>query len=381
MPRLPQHSAVSRFPNKVGLTFASRSAQELKESVIAVRMLSAGVCGTDLAIITGARPGQAEILGHEGVGVVAYTPEGSDISKGARVIVNPVHSENPADVIGHSRDGIFCDWFWLDAADAMGGELLVSCPSACPLEDGELALAEPIASVLYSLELLKSYGAHELLLIRGSGTIAILAAKLWAKLLGSPAIIVSKSKVHADWLRRVTNWPAGVSICSIERLSSTIRECGQGDPDAGILCCTREDAQAGLRLLLDAVKQDAPIDLMAGFPANFKEECLGDLALDRIRWDNIRGISSAPPTSVTDRRGKTVRLIGHRGTSERHILDAVDLLSRKVISKDDLPLRVISLKELPDVVDQMIARASMRTNWVKTIIAFDKEDTDEIIDR
>jgi threonine dehydrogenase-like Zn-dependent dehydrogenase len=381
MLNLPQHSVVSRLQNQIGLTLRSRSAQQLKDSIIAVSMLSAGVCGTDLAIITGARPGQAEVLGHEGVGVVVYAPAGCVISKGTRVIVNPVHSKSPADVIGHSRDGIFCEWFWLESADALDGELLVSCPRDCLLENTELVLAEPVASVLYSLELLKSYGARKLLLIRGSGTIAILAAKLWSIRVGRPAIVVSKSEAYASWLREYVHWPADISVCSGEGLSGIIREYGRGDPDGGILCCTREDAPGGLRLLLDTVEQGAAIDLMAGFPTEYKEERLGNLALDRIRWNNIRGVSSAPPTSVIDRlHNQAVRLIGHRGTSERHILDAVDLLSHRVVSKDDLPRRVVSLKELPNVVGQMIARKNTQTDWIKTIVVFDGKGAGEIID-
>jgi 2-epi-valiolone-7-phosphate 1-reductase len=379
---LPQHLFLSRLPSRNGLTVRSSDAQQLSGSAIAVKMLAAGVCGTDLAIITGARPDQAEVLGHEGVGVVVHVPAGCGISEGTRVIVNPVHSKNPSTVVGHSRDGIFREWFWMESEEALGGELLVSCPPDCQLESTELALAEPVASALYSLEILKKHGSRHLLLIRGSGTVAILVAKLWTRLTGAAAIVVSTSETHARWLRKAADWPASISICSIETLPKVIRENGMGEPDAGILCCTREDAAEGLRLLLDIVKPGATIDLMAGFPADHKEERLGDVALDRIRWNNIRGRESAPPTAVIDRvSGKTVYLFGHRGTSARHILDAVNLLSRKVVSRVDLPQRIVSLEQLAGVVNQMISRRGAHTNWVKTLVAFANKDTYERIDR
>src|SRR5437868_1421497 len=139
-------------------------------------MLAAGVCGTDLAILSGARPGQAEVLGHEGVGVVLHAPEGCGIAKGARVVINPVNRKRPQEVIGHSRDGLFREVFCIDAAEAADGNLLVSCPAECPLQDTELVLAEPLGSVLYSIELLRERCSSGLLIVRGSGTVGILAA-------------------------------------------------------------------------------------------------------------------------------------------------------------------------------------------------------------
>jgi threonine dehydrogenase-like Zn-dependent dehydrogenase len=379
MPSVPPYTAAVRSPGPHGVAVQWRSGRQLSKSVVLLKIVSAGVCGTDLALITGARAGQAEVLGHEGVGVVAYTPEACGISRGTRVIINPVHDKSPGDVIGHSRDGIFSEWFWLEAADASDGGMLVPCPRDCPLENAELALTEPIASVLYSLELLKKNGARKLLLIRGSGTVAIVAAKLWMKLTGTAAIMASKSATHARWLQQAVEWPVGVSICHIEKLPELIRELGGGEPDAGILCCSREAAPEGLRCLLDSVKPGAAIDLMAGFPAEHREERLGDVPLDRIRWNNIRGRNSAPPTAVADRVSKkTVYLLGHRGTSQRHIVEAIDRLSRKVISGGDLPHRTVSIAELPDAIRQMVLRPSTPTNWVKTLVAFSNENIDEL---
>jgi 2-epi-valiolone-7-phosphate 1-reductase len=374
MPSIPHYSTVVRLSNSNGVAVQSRKPRKLSDSVVLLKMVSAAVCGTDLALITGARPGQADVLGHEGVGVVAYTPEACGIARGTRVIINPVHAKTPSDVIGHSRDGIFSEWFWLETADVSDGGMLVPCPRDCRLENSELALAEPVASVLYSLELLRKHGARELLLIRGSGTIGILAAKLWARSTGAVAIVASKSATHACWLQQAVEWPVGVYVCHTEELPEIIRELGRGEPDAGILCCSRDDAPEGLGCLLDAVKPGAAIDLMAGFPAEYSYERLGDLPLDRIRWNNIRGRNSAPSTAVADRVGKkTLHLLGHRGTSERHILEAIDRLSRKVISSDDIPHRMVSFAEFPDVARQMILRPSAPTNWVKTFVAFPHE--------
>ena len=267
MPRVPEHSVVSRLCNQSNLAVKRQNSEHLSDSVIVIRMLSAGVCGTDLAMLSGARPAQAEVLGHEGVGVVLYAPECCNVSAGAKVVINPVHRKRPHMVIGHSRDGVFRELFCVDAADAVEGDLLVSCPKECSLADTELVLAEPLASVLYSLDLLRERSSAGLLLIRGSGTVGILAAKLWPILTGSFAILVSQSEAHARWLRESTRWPANVRTCCGTALTSAIHECSGGSGfNAAILCCSRESAPEGYAGYWILYRKVGTIDLMAGFP-------------------------------------------------------------------------------------------------------------------
>jgi len=130
-------------------------------------------------MLSGTRSCRAQVLGHEGIGVVLSAPDDSGLSEGARVIINPVHQKQPESVIGHSRDGVFREVFWLDSSEAAQGAHLVACPNECAVGSADLALAEPLASVLYSLELLREKRDTVSLLIRGSGTVAILAAKVW----------------------------------------------------------------------------------------------------------------------------------------------------------------------------------------------------------
>ena len=379
---LPEHYVASRLPNQSGLTIKRSSARSVDDSSIVIKVLAAGVCGTDLAILSGSRPGQAEILGHEGVGIVMHAPKQFPAPEGARLIINPVHCKKPHIVIGHSCDGVFREWFCLDAADADEGRFLVPCPPECSLEDVELALAEPVASALYSLELLQEKCGTASLLIRGSGSMAILAAKLWSSLAGSTVIMVSKSEAHAQWLRESTRWPENVRVCHTSALPNTIHDLGIGsDLKAGILCCSRESAPDGLGLLLDFLQEGATIDLMAGFPAKYEEPRLEGVALDAIRWNNVCGLTSAPPKAVLDHStGKSFFLMGHRGTAERHILNAIDLLSHGIISIADVPHRRLALMELPGAVNRMLSTQTRHhTKWVKAIVAIPQDSAGERI--
>ena len=83
-------------------------------------------------------------------------------------------------------------------------------------------------------------------------------------------------------------------------------------------------------------------------------------------------MSGAPPTLARDSSsGKSISLLGHRGTAERHILQAIELMSRKVISIADVPNRLITLEQLPGAVKKMLSADTRRhTNWVKAIVDF-----------
>jgi len=163
---IPGHQLVSRQSSQLVLT--QQPATRVSDSTIVVKMQAAGLCGTDLAMLSGGCVCHAEVLGHEGVGAVLSAPSDSPLAKGTRVIVNPVHHSKPECVIGHSRDGVFRELFWLDSSEMMQGGFLVACPTGCPADSATLALAEPLASVLYSLELLRQKENATSLLVRGS---------------------------------------------------------------------------------------------------------------------------------------------------------------------------------------------------------------------
>ncbi len=365
MPRVEQHLVASFLPDQSKLTVQQVNAANYTDSFIVIKMLSAGVCGTDLAMISGSRICHTDVLGHEGVGVIVYSPKSSSFVIGTRVIINPVHKENPRVVIGHSMNGIFREIFCIDSSTVETGNLLLACPRNCALGNLDLVLVEPLASVLYSLELLKVIGLTSLL-IRGSGTVAILAAKVWSQSFGSSATLISQSEKHAQWLRASVAWPNNVNICFSADFINRNKES-----DCAILCCSRETAPEGLNWLLDNLRDGATIDLMAGFPTEYREPRLGEVSLDAIRGLNVCGVNSVPPVMIPDLlTGKTVNLVGHRGTSTRHILGAIDLLSSGDISLADIPHRIFNLSELPGAVNTMLSRERDNAKFVKAIVDF-----------
>jgi len=125
---------------------------------------------------------------------------------------------------------------------------------------------------------------------------------------------------------------------------------------------------------MDSIQDCATIDLMAGFPPEYRDPRLGGIELDRTRWNNICGVQSAPPTTVTDHgTKKTLNLVGHRGTSERHILQAVEMLSSGAISLADIPHRKLTLRELPASVSAMLSAERQDMKWIKAIVTFPQQ--------
>lgn len=372
MPSVPGHLFVSHTFRQ--LAVREQPSTSLEDSAIVIRMQAMGVCGTDLAMLSGARSCRAQVLGHEGVGVVISGPRNCDLREGARVIINPVDRNRPELVIGHSRDGVFRELFWLDSTEAAQAGHFVACPPECSVGSAELAVAEPLASVLYSLELLRKKRSATALLIRGSGTVAILAAKVWSTFERCKAVVVSKSESHAQWLRQAIKWPSNVGIETMDAMRLFTTSDRSEGFDSAILCCSREDAPQGLHFLMDSIQDGATVDLMAGFPPEYADPRLGSVELDRIRWNNICGRQSTPATTVLDQSTKkTINLVGHRGTSEQHILEAVEMLSRGGISLADVPHRKLTLRQLPETVSDMLSPQRQKMKWIKAIVTLSQE--------
>jgi threonine dehydrogenase-like Zn-dependent dehydrogenase len=135
VPSVPEHLFVSHSSHRLALQ--QQPPTVLNDSAIVIRMQATGVCGTDLAMLSGARSCRAQVLGHEGVGVVLSAPQNCAMREGTRVIINPVHQTQPELVIGHSRDGVFREVFWLDATEAAQGRHLVVCPQECSTGSAE----------------------------------------------------------------------------------------------------------------------------------------------------------------------------------------------------------------------------------------------------
>ncbi|MFF6883350.1 dehydrogenase [Streptomyces sp. NPDC012421] len=284
-----------------------------------LRVLRAGICGTDLQIQRGIRPDGAAVLGHEGL---AEYPTGSGVR---RVLFNPVDPDDQDHILGHSHDGVLRRRYPTPGdGPAAGGDFSTAAdpvlrhlvPALPDLPADLSVLVEPLGAVLYGWDLLDAAGAHGDAAVWGSGTTAVLAA-LVGEARGLATTLVHTRAERLEWLRRR-------EVFDTTRLSTAPPA---GPVAAAFVCLPREAAGAALGQALDTVGDGGAIDLFGGFGTGGTHPLTGALDLNSVRRANVCGSPApAPGPAVTLPSGKRVRLTGHRGTSAAHLRRAQELL-------------------------------------------------------
>ncbi len=171
-----------------------------------MKVVSAGICGTDLRILHGKHrkypPGTIRIPGHEVVGEIAQV--GADVKGlklGQRVFVAPnmgcghcrqcVSGDNNLcanySAIGLTMDGAFAEYMRIPARPILQGNLI---PVGEEIDPTVGALIEPFACVLRGQDAV-SIRAGDVVLVVGAGPIGIMHTML-AQLRGASRVIVSE---------------------------------------------------------------------------------------------------------------------------------------------------------------------------------------------
>lgn len=170
-----------------------------------LRVVSAGICGTDLRIFHGAHrkypPGTVRVPGHEVVGdIVKVGADVEDGHAGQRVFVAPNMGCNQCrqcvsgnnnrcaklEAVGVTTDGAFAEYMRIPAAAIRQGNLI---PLAAGRDPAAAALIEPFACVLRGQDVL-NIRQTDVMLVVGAGPIGVMHVML-ARLRGALRIIVS----------------------------------------------------------------------------------------------------------------------------------------------------------------------------------------------
>lgn len=197
-------AAVYHGPND--LRVESRPVPEVGPDEALLKVVSVGICGTDLRILHGGHrmyaDGVQRVPGHEVVGdIVAVGDNVKGVEAGARVFVSPnmgcghcnqcVSGNNNCcadyDAIGITIDGAFAEYMRIPAAAIMQGNLIPLEPDTDP---AAAALIEPLACVLRGQNAVNVH-LGDVVLIVGAGPIGVMQIML-AKLRGAARVIVSE---------------------------------------------------------------------------------------------------------------------------------------------------------------------------------------------
>lgn len=171
-----------------------------------LKVLSTGICGTDLRILHGAHrkypPGTIRIPGHEVVGdIVELGADVKGLDVGQRVFMAPnmgcghcrqcISGNNNLcafyDAPGITFDGSFAEYMRIPSAAILQGNLI---PISKQVDPAAAALIEPFACVLRGQDAVQIRPGESVLVV-GAGPIGIMHAML-AKLHGAGIVIVSE---------------------------------------------------------------------------------------------------------------------------------------------------------------------------------------------
>ncbi|MET9491149.1 alcohol dehydrogenase catalytic domain-containing protein [Nocardia sp. NPDC006630] len=267
------------------------------------RILRAGVCGTDLQILRGARRDQATILGHEAIAVREATEHGA---RGC-VIFNPVYRANQDQILGHSYPGV-----WQDPLITSNPCHSVPAQQTLPVDLGPLV--EPIATALYAWELMSVHlPARSRVAVIGGGSAAMLVA-IVGEQLGYRMLLVHPRRERLAYLTRLC-------LLASTDLSTQL---APGSVDGALVCAPREAAIPVLAQAVSAVTDGGVVDLFGGIADDLRHPALPGARLGAVRRRNICGHNALKPAvqqTLSD-QGKKLWITGHRGTSDEQLEQA-----------------------------------------------------------
>jgi threonine dehydrogenase-like Zn-dependent dehydrogenase len=189
-----------------------------------------GLCGTDIQIYRRARNGTANILGHEGVGVIAEVGDSvHSWSRGDAVVFSPVNPMNQDEVLGGSFDGLLQEQFLVENAESMDW-LIHRVPFDLLAPVG--ALVEPVATAIYSHELAVASGSKRKAVVIGDGPIAMVNSIVLGLSGFDSVLMVHGRSTRKRWIAEngyfergdVVPGRAGVVESVLDRLGGTLAD-------------------------------------------------------------------------------------------------------------------------------------------------------------
>lgn len=268
-------AAVYHGPND--LRVEERPVPEIKSNEALLKVISTGICGTDLRIWHGSHrkysPGTIRIPGHEVVGDIIEV--GADISgmeQGQRVFMAPnmgcghcrqcISGNNNLcafyDAPGITFDGSFAEYMRVPAAAILQGNLI---PISEQVDPAVATLIEPFACVLRGQEAVHIQPGESVLVV-GAGPIGIMHVML-ARLQGAAKVFVSE--LNSERALQVKEFGADIVVNPAdEDLSEIMHSHTKGTGvDVVIVAAPAHKAQ---QAALEAAAIGGRINFFAGLP-------------------------------------------------------------------------------------------------------------------
>ncbi|WP_128428350.1 alcohol dehydrogenase catalytic domain-containing protein [Streptomyces cyaneus] len=339
------HRALVRLPadarGRTRVEVTEVPTPRLEPGDVLLAPVTVGICGTDWQILRGLRDDPSRVLGHEGVARVVE-PGDSGLPTGSLVTVNPTHPGDPSFLLGHNLPGLWAERTRIPAT-AVRGSLVLPVPEGAD-RPGVAALAEPLASVLYGLEIALGTTRPASLAVWGDGIVGRLAQDAWRRELpGLRTLLVGHGTDAVD--------PHDPGLPDL---------LAELPAPVGVVIAT---PRTGTRQALTAVDRHVRgtllVDVHAGLPPGPVALSAGELDVAALRADNCGGEPRPPRVHPFDRPSGPLLLYGHRGVSGAHLRQAVELLlTRQEEPPGDAVLtHEVDLPGAADLVNSVLSSA------------------------
>lgn len=312
----PCHRAIVRSEGSIRVARRPTCVPGPGELSIATEV--AGLCGTDIQMLRGLRDDPAPVIGHEGLAriVAADSAVVAKFPPGTAVVINPTHPSDPSFLLGHNVDGLLQERTVIPAR-AVAADLVLTLDHQ---PEPELAaLLEPLAAVRYGFEIMRELHPRTLLVVGDGviGQLAVRGARRWLDK-GIRTILVHHTEAGRNFSAACEHAADLLAVTMSGRLPL------DAGPVAALLATPRDATVAALESVLQvATTAELTIDLLGGLPAGARSAALPGVDLTKIRATNCGG-RPAPPLVCSARTldGDNVRLFGHRGVANRHLMAA-----------------------------------------------------------
>lgn len=316
-----------------------------------------GICGTDWQILRGARNDPTPTPGHEGFARVVT--DSGDFAAGDLVTVNPTHPTDPTFLLGHNVSGLLAERTLIPARAVTAG-LVVPVGEGGPPSALTAALAEPLASAIYGLQIARSGPRPRSLVVWGDGIIGGLAIRLWSRAFpGLTVLVVTRVDSDApDLPDRLRALPG---------------------PVAAVLATPRSATTSALVTLDRHIDAELLIDVHGGLAPGPVALRSGEVDVATVRAANCGGAPSDPITRSLPRPGaRPIQLFGHRGVSNDHIRAAIEMLTSDPSTFLPLLTHVVDLDGAAVLINDVLTsgrRIHDGREVLKAAVVFDEAGT------
>lgn len=343
-----QYQAVVKAVGEKSVSLVTRSIPRCGAREILAKIVFSGICTTDLQILRGERGLEPGVLGHECVGqVVEVGRDVRGLSPGLMIVLNPNNPLDDSDKLGHSREGVFQQYFKFDQDFLDRKQVLTLGVSAVSATD---TLIEPLSCVVAAQNRIKERITGKNILVVGAGVMGLLFVLVNLKSGARNVFLANRSKEKLDFAVAKGIIPQGKVFAIGKCVAAQVDEVSAGEGvDIVIVAVSLGQGVSAAQDAITYVNAGGCVYLFAGFRPGDVMPLNGGTKVD------ITSIRSGWRTEQVKIDGKTVDLTGHRGFQYEDFVTAARLIRADSLYFGRVISHIISLDSLPEII-QTLAR-------------------------